>query len=240
MFFNAVSPNFKEAPLILENGTECVYAKHVKLLGFDLDPSLTWKEHIDNTCKKMAKGVYALKQLKPITSPEHLKETYYSYIHSILSYGISIWGNATDFERVLIMQKRAIRVLVGGRYRESCRNHFKELKILTSVSQYILEIVKFVKRNPHLFKLKTYNSNRTKINRVLLEPTVPRLCMTKKLPTVMGEKLFNKLPAHIQSMNNDQQFCNSVKQLLLDQTLYSFKEYFENDYSQLEIVSNLA
>lgn len=56
--------------------------------------------------------------------------------------------------RVLKMQKRAIRVLVKARFRDSCRDHFKKLRILTSVSVYILEIIKYVRPNLNKYTIR--------------------------------------------------------------------------------------
>ena len=45
------------------------------------------------------------------------------------------------------MQKKAIRVIMGRDNRESCRNLFKELKILPLMTQYILYLLTFVSNN---------------------------------------------------------------------------------------------
>jgi hypothetical protein len=42
------------------------------------------------------------------------------------------------------MQKRIVRIIVGYCYRESCRDLFKKLKILTVSSQYIFSLLLFI------------------------------------------------------------------------------------------------
>jgi len=42
------------------------------------------------------------------------------------------------------MQKKVIRIIMGCGYRESCRELFKELKILTLSSPYIFSLLLFV------------------------------------------------------------------------------------------------
>jgi hypothetical protein len=58
-----------------------------------------------------------------------------------MSYGIMFWGNSSHSSVIFKMQKRVIRMITGYGYRESCREFFKELKILTLITVYILFII---------------------------------------------------------------------------------------------------
>jgi len=60
-----------------------------------------------------------------------LKMIYHSLFESIMSYGIMFWGNLPHSPVIFKIQKRVIRILMGIGYRESCRESFKKLKILT-------------------------------------------------------------------------------------------------------------
>ncbi|KAG8267287.1 Hydrolase activity protein [Homalodisca vitripennis] len=64
----------------------------------------------------------------------------------IVSSMSSVLGGTTlgNLQRVLIHQKRAIRILASLRTRESCRQAFQELKILTVVNLNIQEAVTYV------------------------------------------------------------------------------------------------
>lgn len=230
MVFNALSAKPPVIQVPLESGKMLNTSISTKLLGFELDPALSWKQHVDATCKKMAKGIYALKQLRPITSQKNLKEIYYAYVHSIMSYGLLMWGNSTDSERVLKMQKRALRVLVGAKYKDSCREHFKTQQILTSASLYILEVLKYVRQHFQDFKIRGSESERSVRHRMCLESVKNRLRMTKKLPQVIGPKLFNKLPLNIRLITCDNSYYNKIKELLLNKTIYNVSEYLANDY----------
>jgi hypothetical protein len=50
-----------------------------------------------------------------------------------------------------MQKKMVIRTIMGCRYRESCRELFKELKILPLSSQYISSLVLFVVKNVDYF-----------------------------------------------------------------------------------------
>jgi hypothetical protein len=67
-----------------------------------------------------------------------------------MSYGIIFWGNSSH-SSVFLAQKRVIRIIMGYGYKEFCRELFKELKILTLSSQYILSLLSFIVNNRHYF-----------------------------------------------------------------------------------------
>jgi len=70
-------------------------------------------------------------------SPQMLKAIYYSYFHSIISYGVIFWGHTAPSKRVFRLQKRIIRIMMGSKSKDSCRKLFTSLKILPLPSLYI-------------------------------------------------------------------------------------------------------
>jgi hypothetical protein len=67
-----------------------------KLLGVLFDEHLCFKPHIDMLCSKISKSLYCLSRVKNFVNPESLRKLYFSMIHSNLSYGVSIYGCATQ------------------------------------------------------------------------------------------------------------------------------------------------
>jgi hypothetical protein len=57
-----------------------------------------------------------------------------------MTYGLMFWGNSSLAERIFKIQKRAIRIIKGIIYRESCREHFRNMNILPLRSQYIYSV----------------------------------------------------------------------------------------------------
>jgi hypothetical protein len=101
---------------------------------------LTWEGHIEEVIKKIKKfstACYMLRNIKPFVSTNILKIIHYSYFQSVMTYGLMYWGNSSSVDRVFRMQKRAVQLMMGHGYRESCRDLFKELGILPLRSQYI-------------------------------------------------------------------------------------------------------
>jgi len=110
---------------------------NTKLLGLTPHNTLSWRTHIDTIIPKLSSASFSLRVVKPFLSLDSLKMLYYSYFHSVTTYGLIFWRNFHHCNIILRLQKRIIRTILGIRGRDSCREHFKTLKILPLQSQYI-------------------------------------------------------------------------------------------------------
>jgi hypothetical protein len=84
-----------------------------------------------------------------------------------MSYGIILWGNSSYTMKLFRIQKKIIRIMIELKNRESCRESFKEMKILSSCSQYIYSMRLYILNNIHLFIRNTevhYIVTRKKVN----------------------------------------------------------------------------
>ena len=86
-------------------------SRSTSFLGLILDRTLSWQLHIDKICAKLKSGCYILRILNSIISVSNLKTIYFSYIHSIITYGIIFWGNSTGSNEVFKLQKRLLELL---------------------------------------------------------------------------------------------------------------------------------
>ena len=122
---------------------------------------------------------------------------YYSYFHSVMTYGLLFWGNSPDSIKNFRLQKKIIRIMAGCRYRDSCRKLFINLEILPLPSQYILSLLMFMIRNRSQFSV---NSEIHHINtRQHANFHQPFVNVTKYQKGVyyLGVKVFNALPSDI-------------------------------------------
>jgi hypothetical protein len=126
------------------------HANNTKFLDLTIQNDLTWDGHIQDIIKKLNKACYNISKLKPIVSINALKNIYFSYFHSVMSYGIMFWGNSSQAERVCKLQKRAVRIMRGCGLRDSCREHFKDVYIFPLRSQYIYSLMYIIK-NKEIF-----------------------------------------------------------------------------------------
>ena len=65
-----------------------------RFLGLTIDSSLSWKDHIIELTSKLNKECYAVRAIKPFMSLNVMKMIYYSYVQSVMPYGIIFWGNS--------------------------------------------------------------------------------------------------------------------------------------------------
>jgi len=109
----------------------------INFLGLIIDSTLSWKQHIDSILPRLNRACFAIRQVKPYMALEALKMIYFSYFHSIMTYGIIFWGNSVHSQYIFKIQKRVIRLIANLGIRDSCHGAFKKLGILPLYSQYL-------------------------------------------------------------------------------------------------------
>ena len=114
-----------------------------EFLGLTIEETLSWKCHTNHILSKLCLACYAIRVITPLMTDDTLKMIYYSYVHSIITYGIIFWGNSPHSIHIFKTQKRIIRIMTKSRRRDSCRQLFKK---------YILSTIPFVVKNKELFK----------------------------------------------------------------------------------------
>jgi hypothetical protein len=80
------------------------------------------------------------------------RTVYFSYFHSIMSYGVSLWGKTADIETVFILETRAMRALYCLTARTSFKDLFNEIKIWTVASQYIYNCILFPRLSINFYR----------------------------------------------------------------------------------------
>ena len=117
VIFRANKKVYHNVTLIL-NRKAIEQKDHVKYLGVLMDEHLNWKKQIANVTKKISRGIGILAKLRSYLDPKLLRNIYHSIVYSHLSYGVEAWGSAyaSDLEKILILQKKAVRILTGNKY----------------------------------------------------------------------------------------------------------------------------
>jgi hypothetical protein len=116
---------------------------------------------------------------------------------------------------------------MNARNRDSCRQLFKNLKILPLKSQYIFSLLLFVAKNRESYEPNSeiHNIN-TRFSSDLYTPTA-NLTTFQKFLFYFGIKVFNYFPT---SIKNTSQYINQfrcvLKTFLLINSFYSLEEYF--------------
>ena len=202
---------------------------NTKFLGIIIENTLPWKAHVDQLLPKLCVACCAIKTVKPFMCQENLKSVYYSYSHSLITYGIIFWGNSSHSIHVFRLQKRVIRIITGSRPRDSCRQLFQKLGILPLISQYILSLLLFIVKNKALFQLNSeVHSINTRYKSNLHRPLV-NLTTYKKWTYYVGIKIFNNFPTDINILpHNINQFRLVVSDFHHLSSFYALEEYFNS------------
>jgi hypothetical protein len=122
-------------------------ALDTKFLGIHVDSTPSWKIHIEQIIPKLSAACYSMRSIKPFMSQETLKMIYNACFHSIVNYGLIFWGNSSHSAKMFKTQNNIVRIITGCTSRDSCRDLFKNLKILSLQSQYIPSLLLFVVDN---------------------------------------------------------------------------------------------
>jgi hypothetical protein len=69
---------------------------NTKFLGLVITKSLSWKDQMTQLTPKLCKACYVLRCIRLFMSQDTMKSVFYSYSHSLISYGIIFWGNSSN------------------------------------------------------------------------------------------------------------------------------------------------
>jgi hypothetical protein len=164
-------------------------------------------------------------------SSKVLRSVYFSYFHSVMWYGIIFWGSSNISNNVFKMQKRAIRIISNRDKWDSCRQLYSQLQILTLPAQYIFSLVMFVIKRNEVFKPNSQIHDLNTCSKYMPHFPTTSLTLLQKGVLYSGIKIFNHLPVHIRaSSNNVKQFKRKLKNLLLEQSLYSIDEFYQRTF----------
>uniref|UniRef100_A0A1B6LII1 Reverse transcriptase domain-containing protein n=1 Tax=Graphocephala atropunctata TaxID=36148 RepID=A0A1B6LII1_9HEMI len=202
-------------------------ASSTKYLGVTIDDKLSWKSHIDVLCSKLSSTLFALRRIKAVCTPEAMTIAYHSLFESHIRYAIVAWGGSShsNLERVLIVQKKALRIMTGVDWCTSCRPIFKELRLLTVTNLYILETILFainknLTRNMDLHGYSTRNGNNFSL-------PLHRLSLYEKKPSYAGAKLFNNLPPELKSQADLKSVKKHLTKWLQEKPFYTIEEFLD-------------
>lgn len=204
----------------------------VKLLGYLLDPKLSWKQHIDNVCSKLARVTFLLRRLKLQLTEEHLLHIYHGLFSCHLSYGLLLWGHSPSCKAVLKLQKRALRVITSAGWRDHCKPIFRKCKILTVYSLYILLSLVHVKANEASLLTRAQSHNHHLRSGHLIDTPFCRLSKKKDCFPVLAFNMYNRLPVSVRLLKAST-FRARVKTWLLEEAFYSLEEFFDSDLNNV-------
>jgi len=203
-----------------------------KFLGVHIDNKIRWNTHTEYLEAKLSSLCYSMKTIKCTVTDKVLRITYYALVQSIMSYGVIFWALAADAPRILIMQKKILRIIEGANWRTHCKPLFKKWKILTLPSLYILNVVRWIKNNEDSFTKNNEVHEYLTRNKENIHLRFQRLTVAQNSPEYMGAKIFNSLPQRIQQIQKKKILREELLNYLLERPYYNLEEFFE-EHSRL-------
>ena len=125
------------------------------------------------------------------------------------------WGVCNEFNKLFILQKRAVRIIASLNRLQSCKESFKNLKMLTLPCIYIYETVCFVYKNKHIFTANHIDRRYDTRKKDYLLPKKHETASFRKNSYFTGCKFFNALPDNVKAQPNLNRFKYKVKKLLI-------------------------
>ena len=132
--------------LICLNTTHINRVREVVFLGVVLDEHVTWKPHISHIANKVSKATGILYKSCFFISKSSLCTLYYSLVYPYLHYCTITWGSTcpSNLNRLVLLQKRALRFINKDTFDEHSDPIFKDLKLLRLDQIYLSQVGKFV------------------------------------------------------------------------------------------------
>lgn len=212
--------------LLRLEGKSVINSCVTRFLGLSLDQKLTWSSHIGGVLARLSSCAFLMKNLKGIVSSSVLRMIYFGVVQSILSYGITLWGGASEANKILVAQKKIIRCMFNIPGRMSCRSTFSARGILTFPSLYILSLVMHIKQQNMLLRRRDVHGHDTRKRDEILVP-FSRLTVGQNSPMYVGSQFYNRARELMPEADalDANAFKSAFKKILIGKVYYSVDEY---------------
>ena len=202
--------------------------EHLRYLGVLLDEHLTWKYHIDYVASKVSKAVGIIARLRHFVPFQILTSIYRSLILPYLSYGITIWGNGSQIhlKKLLVLQKRVLRLMYCANNREHAVPFFKNTANLPVNMLYFESVAKLmydVNNNlapkniidlfTQIYTVHSHDTRASIMGNYLVKYS--RTTIQKNAFSRIGAKIWNSLPKYLRNRQK-KEFTKELHTLLLN------------------------
>ena len=171
---NKISLNVKKTDMVifkskqkeLEGGLKIkLYGKRlyptesVKYMGVKIDTNLTWQHHVNNLSIKLNRANALLFKIRKYVSLKILRSIYFAIFDSYLSYCCLVWAlNFSSIQRILILQKKAVRIINFQPRNSHTSPLFKQNFILKFQDKICLENILFVSKSLNNLSPSIFNT----------------------------------------------------------------------------------
>ena len=203
---------------------------YVKFLGVLLDENLSWKYHLTELSKKLARTCGMFFKVRHFLPIDVLICLYNSLFSPFLQYGILVWGLSyeTHTRPLFLLQKRVVRAISFQHFNAPSTPIFSDLKILKLSDLFQLPLLSFVydcinKISPPYFhsffelvdSVHQYSTRQASKNNIFL---IQKNTLQYGLRSVRyyGAKCWNDIPVEIKKSPSANNFRRKLKAYLFE------------------------
>ena len=179
---------------------------------------MSWKIHTNFVVGKLSRMVGILSRIQENLPRSALKTLYFSFFQPSIQYGIVFWFFVSKDirDKIVRLQKKAIRIITQSSYHAHTDELFKSLKILKFYDLFKLESCKFIHHeinfanNFSLMSHSDYHSYSTRNNSNLSH----RLYLTQigfNFVLCQGITLYNHLDENLKTLDTMYKFKCKLK-----------------------------
>ena len=203
--------------------------KFVKFVGLLLDEHLSWKYHLSELSKKLARTCGIFFRIRNLLPLDVLLCLYNALFLSFLQYGLIVWGGtyASYIEPIFKLQKKAVRAISFQSRLSPSLPIFKDLKLLKLSEIFELRLSTFVfdsvnKTSPSCFhnfflfnsSVHQYSTRQASQGDLYLLRKNSSQYGLKSI-RYLGAKLWNSLPVELRNAPSKVSFKTKMKFYLL-------------------------
>ena len=130
----------------------------MKYFGIKINENLDWKQHIHDIATKLNRANVLLYTIGNFVNRHILRTIYFAIFDTHLNYGNLIWGqNLNAVSRIVILQKKALRIMNFQSRDSHSSPLFKSNHILKLEDKILIENILFINKSlnnllPPIFK----------------------------------------------------------------------------------------
>ena len=133
--------------------------KSVKYLGVKIDANLAWQHHVNGLSTKLNRANALLFKMRTNVSLKILRSIYFAIFDSYLSYCCLVWAqNFSTIQRILILQRKAVRIINFQARNFHTSPLFKQNSILKFQDKICLENILFVSKSLNNLSPSIFNT----------------------------------------------------------------------------------
>lgn len=196
-----------------------------KFLGVIIDEKLNWYKHIDHISLKISRALGILNRIKNVMPHNVLLMIYNTLISPYLTYCNIIWccAKPTLIKKMVVLQKRAVRLITRSSYRTSTGPLFRRLKLLRLMDIHKFQISLFMFKYKysvlpascqHYVKVNVSKHYAVRKSKYFFEPSC-RTNIRENSISVCGPRLWNSLPVELQSCTSIGLFKTELSQFYI-------------------------